>query len=168
MEQFVTEQLWACLSTAPRGQKNAIYSSILPTYEAVEEMMSCRPVSFAPGLYTVLQSSTPPDTSFFKALPTQSEKRWGIYLLTLEKPGSRSKVYIGSGTGARWGVSARLRNYDNKTTLPTYVAKAFENGFNIVTKAFYAGWRSLLQAWCQPFECFSRPKRRSLRFPSGP
>lgn len=85
MEQFLTTQLWACLCTAPDGQKNSVYSSILPTHEAVEDFMSSLPVSFAPDLCTVFESPTPPDIDYFKTLPTQSEKRWGIYLLTLEK-----------------------------------------------------------------------------------
>lgn len=89
MEQFLTTQLWACLCTAPDGQKNSVYSSILPTHEAVEDFMSSLPVSFAPDLCTVFESPTPPDIDYFKTLPTQSEKRWGIYLLTLEKPDLR-------------------------------------------------------------------------------
>ena len=134
VEQFLTTQLWACLCTAPNGQKNSVYSSILPTHEAVEDFMSSLPVSFAPDLCTVFESPTPPDIDYFKTLPTQSEKRWGIYLLTLEKPDSRSKIYIGSGTAARGGVSTRLRQYDNKSTLPTYVRKALEDGYHIVHK----------------------------------
>ena len=149
MEQYVTEQLWACLSTAPRGQKNAIYSSVLPTHEAVKHFMSSLPVTFAPGLYSILQSPIPPDTSFFKTLPTESDNKWGVYLLTLEKRGLKTKLYVGSGTGARWGVAARLRNYDYETTLPHYVARALQERYHIVHKGLLC-WMTIPSASLVP------------------
>ena len=57
MEQFLTTQLWACLCTAPDGQKNSVYSSILPTHEAVED--SCPPF-LCPSLQVCVQSSNHP------------------------------------------------------------------------------------------------------------
>lgn len=55
-------------------------------------------VSFAPGLFEVMTSTNPPDISFFKTLPTDVEGRWGIYVITLERPNHKPRIYIGSRT----------------------------------------------------------------------
>ncbi|KAK3080238.1 hypothetical protein LTS18_002775 [Coniosporium uncinatum] len=59
---------------------------------------------------------------------------WGVYLLTLEKPGCGTRIYVGSGTDKVRGVVARLWCYDNGVTLPLYVDKALRDGFTIVRK----------------------------------
>lgn len=60
--------------------------------------------------------------------------RWGIYVLVLEKAGFRSKVYIGSGTSASGGVSARLKQYDDRLLLPQYLKSSLHEGFTITQK----------------------------------
>jgi rubrerythrin len=59
---------------------------------------------------------------------------WAIYLLVLEKPGHRSKIYIGSGTSASGGFAARFGQYDNLLLLPLRVEDALNDGYIIVHK----------------------------------
>jgi len=72
--------------------------------------------------------------SYFKTLPTNFAKQWAIYLLVLEKAGSIPKIYIGSGTDAKSGVSARLRDYDKGRNLPRWVQQALKDGYRIMSK----------------------------------
>ncbi|KAH6973737.1 hypothetical protein BKA56DRAFT_619946 [Ilyonectria sp. MPI-CAGE-AT-0026] len=44
----------------------------------------------------------------FKSLPTDCKKVWGVYVIVLEKLGSRRRIYIDRGTQLRHGIGARL------------------------------------------------------------
>jgi hypothetical protein len=72
-------------------------------------------LSTAPGLQSVLESSSPPSLDFFKTLPqpSDSQQQWGVYVLLLERPGSKAKLYVGSGTDALDRIQARARKYDS-------------------------------------------------------
>ena len=83
----------------------------------LKQLLSATSFVFAPGLLDVLQSSTLPAITFFKSLPTDHKKVWGVYLLVLEKRDPRSKIYIGSGTSVTGGVSSRLCQYDKQQLL---------------------------------------------------
>lgn len=56
------------------------------------------PLQTASGLDTVLSANTPPSLDFFQTLPTSKPKTWGVYAITLIKPLSTPKLYIGSCT----------------------------------------------------------------------
>ena len=96
---------------------------------------ACSPLEFAPGLHDVLSSPDPPAIAFFQALPFFSDARiWAVYAITMEKDGKTTKVYIGSGTEADYGVLRRSRcYYPESTTLPHFVKLAFEDGYHIAS-----------------------------------
>lgn len=129
--------VWQCLSTCPENQNQWIFGHVLPTQDMVESMLSSAFLLFAPGLFEVIQASTPPNIAFFKTLPANFSKRWGIYALVLEKQGCRPKIYIGSGTGCNGGVSRRLAQYNTKVNVPRYVAMALEDGYVIFHKGLF-------------------------------
>jgi hypothetical protein len=116
--QLVVLLTWACLDNRPPKKKHPIFSKVLPTQAVVEELLSAVSVVFAPGLFEVLQASTPPTLHYFKGLPTDDKKRWGIYLLVLEKPGARPKIYIGSGTQAVFRCSLPLGRLQQRYQYP--------------------------------------------------
>jgi len=62
------------------------------------ELVSAVSLTFADGLFETLRSANPPTIAWLKSLPTELEKRCAVYLLVLEKAGSRPRVYIGSST----------------------------------------------------------------------
>ena len=145
--QLVLLLLWTGLSTAPGHQKLYMFNKILSSHSIVEELLSSASITFAPGLFEILQASTPPTVSYFKSLPTEDKKRWAVYLLVLENRVTRSRprIYIGSGTEARNGVSSRLGNYDSGVMVPRHVAKALEDGYTIVRKGLLC-WTSSMPA----------------------
>ncbi|KAK5126385.1 hypothetical protein LTR85_010621 [Meristemomyces frigidus] len=130
--QLVTLLTCACLYT--QKYKSVVLSKVLSSQSVVDQLMSSISLIFAPGLFDVLMAATPPSVAYFKSLPTEDKKRWGVYALVLEKVGRRPKIYIGSGTSQRQGVRSRLRQYDTGTCLPWYVKKALDNGYTIVHK----------------------------------
>jgi hypothetical protein len=133
---LVLTLMWTCFMTTPQHHKHPIFAKVLLSQDPLEELLSDASIMFAPGLYQVLQSATPPSVAFFKSLATKVKKRWGIYVLVLEKAGHRSKVYIGSGTNARLGVSDRFAQYDslNATTMPRCVQRALNDDYLITRK----------------------------------
>jgi hypothetical protein len=132
--QLVLLLIWTCLSTTPEKRKHPIFTKVLSSQDVLGQLLSSTSPSFALGLFEVLQASTPPAVSYFKSLPTESKKRWAIYLLVLEKLGSRPRIYVGSATTARAGARLRLNTYDQGTLLLRYVEKALKEGYTIVHK----------------------------------
>lgn len=88
-------------------------------------------LSFAPGLFEVLQSTSPPSSTFFKTLPTDYNRKWAVYLVLQEKKDCQPLIYIGSGTSCLRGVVERLANYVDLSMLPRWVEKAVENGYTV-------------------------------------
>jgi hypothetical protein len=134
--QLVLQLLWACLRSTPVRKKHPLYDTVVPTQVIAEQLFSSLSLVFAPGLDRVIQASTPPTLSWFKSLPTDRTKRWAVYVSVLESQAAplRPKIYIGSGTDAHSGVSARLAMYDNEVQLPRHVAKALNDGYSITHK----------------------------------
>jgi hypothetical protein len=131
---FVTALTWSCLSLTASKLKNPVYGLILATEEILIDLLNDSRVVFAPTLLDIMQSQTPPTLSDFKALPTKTTGRWGVYLLTLEKLGHRPKTYTGSGTGLKDGIGGRWACYDRQTELPHRVKAALEDGYIITHK----------------------------------
>jgi hypothetical protein len=125
---------WTCLSDTPVNQKHVYFTRFLTSQVVLKEKASAVNLVFADGLLEVLQDTVPPTVAYFKTLPTDTTKRWAIYLLVLEKPKCRPRIYIGSGTNNQYGVHRRLRTYDSKHNLPRYVEKSLDEGYKIVHK----------------------------------
>ncbi|OQO08999.1 hypothetical protein B0A48_05890 [Cryoendolithus antarcticus] len=102
-------------------------------HAALEALFTASSLSFAPGILDVLQSATPPTIAWFKSLPTDVRRKFGIYLLVLEKPGAQPRIYVSSGTSVV-GVSGRWQQYDDGKWTPAYVQKALDSGYTIVHK----------------------------------
>jgi hypothetical protein len=125
---------WSLLTLTPTSIKNPIYATILATQDIMENLMVECDLEFAPGLLDVLKATTPLSIAYFKSLPTEFSKRWGVYLLVLTKPMSQPRVHVGFGTNAELGVRSRPNNYNTKTLLPRFVKEALDEGYVIVHK----------------------------------
>lgn len=106
----------------------------LSTLDVLEQLLSDSLLLFAPVLLEVVRASTPPSLSYFKNLPTDVRKCWAIYLLVFEKAGCRPKIYVGSDTSGVWGTAKWFQDYDNQTTLPTYIRRALKDSYTILCK----------------------------------
>lgn len=147
--QLVSILVWTCLNTTPESQANRVFATILSSQVIIDDLLSSTSLVFAPGLFDVLQVSTPPAVSYFKTFPSESFKRWAIYLLVLEKLNCRPRIYIGSGTDARSGVSARFSQYDKGKNLPRFIAQALNEDYTIQYKGLLC-WTSLPSAGMAP------------------
>lgn len=134
MTQLFILLTWMCLTTSPWKTVCTIFTTVLTSQAVIESLVVSSSIVFAPGLFDVIQSATPPTVAWFKTLPTKCKKVWGVYLLVLEKPGCRPRIYIGSGTAAERGVAQRWYQYDNYMDLPVYVELSLKEGYIIVHK----------------------------------
>jgi hypothetical protein len=57
-----------------------------------------------------------------------------VYLLDLEKPNCKPRIYIRSGTAIDNGVTARFDQYNKHVWLPSYVETTLDDGYVIVHK----------------------------------
>ena len=126
--------VWTCIKDARKDQRHPIFSTILSSADIVEEHLESAGLKLAPGLQEVLEDSTPPTLSFFKSLPVEFKKKWGVYLLVLEKKHSKPQIYIGTGTSTYHGVYARIRDYDTGKVVPRRVTEAVKKGYRITHK----------------------------------
>jgi hypothetical protein len=115
--ELVLSLTWTCRSP-PANQKNTLFAQAITSHLILEELASAVSLVFAPGMFEALQAIVPPPIQYFKSLPTDTTKRWAIYLLVLEKSSCRLKVYIGSATESRDGVYNRFHHYDLETAMP--------------------------------------------------
>lgn len=136
--------VWNCLSQPVH--KNGLYKQLFFDKVVLSDVASAASLCFAPDLLETIQAREPPEVNFFKTLPSDARKRWGVYALVLEKTGCDSLVYIGSGTEARRGVLMRWHHYDKPDTyehiLPNYVRDALKEGYTVTHKGLLV-WTSL-------------------------
>ncbi len=66
--------------------------------------------------------------------PPLREKIWGVYVRTLEKPGCKFMLYIGSGPDALLGVAAWFKNHGQLVSLHLFVKAALEEGYTITDR----------------------------------
>lgn len=147
--QPVLSLTWTCLNDTPVTQKHLYFDHFITSQAVLEEIASAASLFFAPGLFEALEATAPPTIQYFKTLPTEPTKSWAVYLLILEKPNHRPRIYIGSGTSSRSGVYGRFYQYDHQVTLPTHVEKALDEGYTIVHKGLLC-WASIPTASLQP------------------
>lgn len=77
----------------------------------------------------------PPSTSsWLSHYASTTIKQWGIYAVVLLLPGSKPKLYIGSGTNSASAVETRCRSYINESgSLPYLLKKALQDGYEIAS-----------------------------------
>jgi hypothetical protein len=132
--QFVLMMTWTCLNDTPNSQKNVYFLHYIQSKAALEEIALLTSITFASGLFNVLQAASPPTIEYFKTLSTETLACWAVYIVILEKLHCRPRIYIGSGTNCH-GLRARFRDYNVLRELPRYVEKSIEEGYKIVHKA---------------------------------
>lgn len=115
----------------PNALKNPDHLKIFPTPQRMKELFFKTKLHFAPGLLDTIQSTSPPSMEFFKDLPLHLVPCWAVYILVLEKEHCLEKIYIGSATAFPGGAFVRLHQYQKRVTLPSFVAKALDDGYNI-------------------------------------
>ncbi|KAK5738549.1 carbamoyl-phosphate synthase (glutamine-hydrolyzing) cpa2 [Elasticomyces elasticus] len=144
--QLLLLVIWACLNVP--SYKNPLFTQFFFAESILAEIATVASLSFAPGLLEAVQSATPPSVHWFKSLPTNHSKRWAVYALVLEKRGSVTMIYIGSGTNSNSGVKGRWAE------LPQYVADALRDGYTIAHKGTLA--------WCPIPTAANIPRLRLL------
>jgi hypothetical protein len=143
--EFVLWLVWTFLTLTPAGLKNPVCSMILTSQDVVAKLMASSLLVFAPGLLDVLQAETPPPLAWFKSLPTEAKKRWGVYVIVFEKKNCRPKIYIGSGTSTVGGVSKRLQNYVSMTPVSRLVKRTVDDGYTVKHRGLLC-WAPLPEA----------------------
>ena len=98
------------------------------------QICSALKVLFHSSIQAALTSDTPPPVTFFLGLPPPKRNTWGVYVLVFVDPYGNHYLYIGSGTDASGGVTARTAIYANKThpRLPRFVRLAFDKGYDLL------------------------------------
>ncbi|KAI7079003.1 hypothetical protein KC340_g16289 [Hortaea werneckii] len=157
MEALFQKSLGQTIESFVDDAASRLASLQLPTWYITTEMRllignstsynqiaSKSPLRVASGLEVVLSSPDPPSVAFFKALPKSSKifKTWAVYALVLERPNSRPRLYIGSGTNGVGSASSRMSNYEQEVLLPAKVKQALAEGFIIKSKGMLC-WTAL-------------------------
>ena len=132
--QFVILITWQCLTDTRSHLKNKLFDQFFTSISVLEDIASSAALQFDPGLLDVVNGAIPPTTEFFKTLPSHLSSCWGVYVIVLRKAEFRPKFYVGSGTHARRGITARLRTYDRGYPLSQWVQHAVEDGYKVVHK----------------------------------
>ena len=138
---------WDCITSAT--VKNPLYGIFFTSFVVLAELVSAVSLTFADGLFETLRSANPPTIAWLKSLPTELEKKWAVYLLVLEKAGSRPRVYIGSSTCKDRGVRARFKQYEDELWLPINIEVSLHDGFTITSRGLLA-WTPIPSPAFQP------------------
>jgi hypothetical protein len=137
-EDFVLSLTFECLFDTPKSMKNGLFTQHVKKYSDLQQLASDVELLFPSGLGAMLKGQTAPTIQWFKSLPTGPTAGFIVYVLVLTKHGCRPKIYIGSGTSARWGGTQRFKDYDRWTLLPSLVKAALEDGYVIAHKGLLA------------------------------
>lgn len=147
---------WLCVSTIPARGKNPLHDRYMPTMGSLKHLAASLPLYFAPGLLKILTKSTPPTVKDLKRMVHRTNKIlrdhlksvWVMYLVIFEKPGCRSKIYVGTGTKTQ-GARVRLRHYETGENLSRNVRRALAQGYKITHK-FCLCWAPIPSAAHRP------------------
>jgi hypothetical protein len=106
---------------------------LLPDQSAVESFFTAAGVTFAPGLFAMLQAAAPPTIAHLKTQHSNMgnnvlKGQIGVYLHILEKKNHEPRLYVGSATGSK-GLFARLNNYKLSQSLPPSYKAAISMGY---------------------------------------
>lgn len=133
---LIVTTVWINLAHVDDKFLHAYHRLFITSLSLLDTVCAYLGLEFAPGLWDVLTSTTPPDFSFFKNLPgpLNETSKYGIYVLTLEKKGWRPRLYIGSSVNAL-GYYARTKGYkyvaSQGKVFPKHVKKSLRLGFKI-------------------------------------
>ncbi|KAI7155488.1 hypothetical protein KC349_g6957 [Hortaea werneckii] len=147
--EWVAQQAWECLRGTVVRLMNPVFMVLIVTQAALTPLLDVN-VTFAEGLLDVVQSSSAPGLDFFSSLPSDllrlplASKYIGVYVVLLEKEGSRFKIYIGSGIGLS-GIYPRMYQYDRYESLPNRMYEAIRDGYEITHKGLLC-WSPLPKA----------------------
>ena len=128
---WMLDQMWGCICDIPKMLKSMLYDDIVPTQEDLRSVPCFENLTFAPGFMDVVRKDSPPNLDFFKSLPTDEFKKWGVYALVLEKPGCRPRLYVGSGTDSVDGVASRFRRYRIDRQWSNFNLRAIQDGYTV-------------------------------------
>lgn len=127
--------VWINLAHVSVNFLHPYHSIFITSLYVLDAACSYLNLEFAPGLWDVLTSRTPPGLEWLKNLPSpRSEKdKYGVYLIVLEKKGWRPRVYIGSSVSAG-GYYLRTSQYHqklNNMSIPRSIMRSINLGFEI-------------------------------------
>lgn len=127
--------VWINLAHVSENFLHPYHSIFITSLYVLDAACSYLNLEFAPGLWDVLTSRTPPGLEWLKNLPSpRSEKdKYGVYLIVLEKKGWRPRVYIGSSVSAG-GYHLRTSQYHQKLShicIPRSIMRSISLGFEI-------------------------------------
>jgi hypothetical protein len=135
--KLVLTLCWVATCFTSSDSKNYLFDKVFTGQDILETIAALTTLTFAPSLFDILKSSTAPTIAALKtipanALPTSLSKIWAVYILVFEKPDSKPRIYIGSGT-SQAGVKHWLNQYKGSAmyVLPQYVQTALEEGYVI-------------------------------------
>lgn len=141
LSAFLLAYMWRVVTETPFNRKSGYYDRFFTSERVLLDIFSSFAMSYAPGLLEVLTAAAPPTVDWFKSLPNNRQyawesDNWAVYLLVLEKDGSRTRCYVGSGTNGDTGLAHRWKTYDELQTdrLPSGVKRSIDEGFKIVHK----------------------------------
>ncbi|KAF2004371.1 hypothetical protein P154DRAFT_416562, partial [Amniculicola lignicola CBS 123094] len=88
---------------------------------------------FAPGLFEILQSATPPTIAWILSLSDEIPiNSWGVYYcLVFEKKGYPTLVQIGCSTNNYRGLRARIYSHRDRQAIPTLISAAYEDTYHL-------------------------------------
>lgn len=137
--QLVLSVCWSLVSES--SSINPRYRHVFPTQEELFAVLSLANISFASGLLDVVQSSSPPSFSWILNLSSDIPiNAWAVYIIVLQKPGHRPRIYIGCSCRAKQGIRARIYEHEKGRACPRYVREALDDGWTLT--------HSRLVAWC--------------------
>ncbi|KAJ4369769.1 hypothetical protein N0V83_005533 [Neocucurbitaria cava] len=135
---------------APDWYMNPDFGFLFGERSSYDSIAACSSLSFPPNLHDVLTSPVAPSIAFLKSLPLPAGDFWAIYVIVMEKDGCPTLVYIGSGTDAIQGVSARLPHYvPGCAAAPRFVRHAFRKGYHVAHRGLLC-WTPLPNAGLVP------------------
>lgn len=113
----------------------------MPIKDVLEILVDALSLSFAPGLLRVLLATKPPGIRELKRITKRSNKIlrhnfgniWAMYLVILEKPDCRPKIYIGSATSMK-GARTRLRQYETGGIISDSMKNALKDEYEVTHK----------------------------------
>lgn len=129
--ELIALLIWNCLVGTPASMKNYGFAVAFSTKAVLMQLFRATALSFADGLLDVIQCTHPPGVAYFKSTPPNKKNVWAVYVVVLEKPGCRPKIYIGSGTNATRGSTVRDDHYRKLETLPINVQRALNDGYTV-------------------------------------
>lgn len=149
LRSLILSLAWQCLHRTNPALKSAGWQIVFPNEEEIQKAAGLCELEFAPGLFDVFQSPTPPTLSFFQSLPLPALRLWAVYVVILFKLGQWPRIYIGSATDSLGSILRRMGEYDRRvrtgkasTTIPHHVERSLQEGYTILHKGLLA-WTSV-------------------------